>query len=51
MIQLCVLELGPAVKKFLGIQPGSKQLPHKCKRFNKVKTLLKMYFTDLLKVC
>lgn len=50
VIQLCVLELGPAVKRFLGLTAKSKQPPHKCKRFVKIKGLLKVYFTDLLKV-
>lgn len=50
VIQLCVLELGPAVKRFLGLLPGSKQPPHKCKKFVKIKTMLRTYFTDLLRV-
>lgn len=50
VIQLCVLDLGPAIRRFLGIQSGSKLPPHKCKRFVKVKTILKSYLTDLLKV-
>lgn len=51
VIQLCVLELGPAVKRFLGLSPGSKQPPHKCRRFVKIRTLLRTYFSDLLQVC
>ncbi|XP_066261385.1 nucleolar complex protein 2 [Euwallacea similis] len=50
VIQLCVLHLGPAVRKFLGLQSGSKQPPHKCKKFNKIKGILKTYFIDLLKL-
>lgn len=50
VIQLCVLELGPAIRRFLGLQQGSKQPPHKCKKFIKIKRSLKVYFTDLLKV-
>nr|CAH7740081.1 unnamed protein product [Callosobruchus chinensis] len=50
VIQLCVLELGPAIRKFLGLKKGSKQPPHKCKRFVKVKNALKSYFADILKL-
>lgn len=50
VIQVCVLHLGPALKRFLGIKHGSKQPPHKCKKFVKVKGVLKEYFTDLCKV-
>lgn len=50
VIQLCVLELGPAIRRFLGLQKGSKQPPHKCKKFTKIKNVLKSYFGDLLKV-
>ncbi|CAH1959286.1 unnamed protein product [Acanthoscelides obtectus] len=50
VIQLCVLELGPAIRKFLGLKKGSKQPPHKCKRFVKIKNSLKSYFADILKL-
>lgn len=50
VIQLCVLELGPAIRKYLGLQKGSKQPPHKCKKFTKIKQMLKLYFGDILKV-
>lgn len=49
IIQLCVLELGPAVRRFLSLTSGS-QPAHKAKKFTKVKTLLRGYFTDLLKL-
>ncbi|KAK5640710.1 hypothetical protein RI129_009257 [Pyrocoelia pectoralis] len=49
VIQLCVLELSPAIRKFLGLK-STKMAPHKCKKFVKIKTLLQMYFTDLLKI-
>ncbi|KAK4874875.1 hypothetical protein RN001_014235 [Aquatica leii] len=49
VIQLCVLELSPAIRRFLGLK-SSKLSPHKCKKFVKVKGLLQMYFTDLLKI-
>lgn len=52
VIQLCVLELGPAIRRFLGIttNKSSLQQPHKCKRFPKLKTMLKCYFQDLLQL-
>lgn len=50
VIQICVLELGPAVKRFLGLKPGARQPPHKCKKFTKIKRALKDYFTDLLRI-
>ncbi|XP_076266576.1 nucleolar complex protein 2 [Rhynchophorus ferrugineus] len=50
IIQICVMELGPAIRRYLGLQSGSKQPPHKCKKFNKVKRVLKLYFTNLLKL-
>ncbi|XP_050311037.1 nucleolar complex protein 2 homolog [Anthonomus grandis grandis] len=50
VVQLCVMHLGPAIRRFLGIKPGSKQPPHKCKKFNKIKRPLKGYFMDLLKL-
>ncbi|CAH0563898.1 unnamed protein product [Brassicogethes aeneus] len=49
VIQLCVLELGPAMRRFLGISQ-SRMPPHKCKKFPKIKKILKGYFTDLLKL-
>lgn len=50
VVQLCVLELGPAIRRYLGIQRGSKHPPHKCKKFSKIKQILKSYFADILKV-
>lgn len=50
VIQICVLELGPAVKRFLGLKSGSKIQPHKCKKFKKIQHPLKSYFTDLSKI-
>ncbi|EFA07851.1 nucleolar complex protein 2 [Tribolium castaneum] len=50
VIQLCVLHLGPALRRFLGLSDGSKQPPHKCKRFVKVRRVLKDYFMDLSKL-
>lgn len=50
VIQLCVLELGAAVRRYLKLPVDSKQAPHKCKRFVKIRTALKGYLLDLLKV-
>ncbi|ERL85936.1 hypothetical protein D910_03351 [Dendroctonus ponderosae] len=50
VLQLCVMHLCPAVRKFLGLHTGSKQPPHKCKKFIKIKKPLKGYFMDLLKL-
>lgn len=50
VVQLCVLDLGPAIRKFLGMRSGSRIPPHKCKRFVKLKSILKSYLSDLLKV-
>jgi hypothetical protein len=52
VVQLCVLEIQPAFKRCLNILPtvkGHIQLT-KCKRWKKVKPLLKLYLMDLLKV-
>ncbi|GJQ82217.1 hypothetical protein Trydic_g19421 [Trypoxylus dichotomus] len=50
VIQICVLELGPAIRRYLRIPQGSKQPPHKSKRFVKIKAVLRGYFVDLLKL-
>jgi nucleolar complex protein 2 len=50
VIQLCVIHLGPALRRFLRLKEGSKQPPHKCKRFIKIKRTLKDYFMDLSKL-
>lgn len=50
VITLCVLDLGPAMRRFLGLKSGS-QMAHKTKKFAKLKSFLKSYFYDLLKVC
>lgn len=49
VVQLCVLELQPAIKSFLQLPPGKRIPPHKCKKWVKIKTTLKCYLTDLLK--
>lgn len=45
VVQLCVLYLGPAVRSFLQLKKS--QQAHKSKRFTKIKTAMKQYFTDL----
>lgn len=50
VIQLCVMEMGPALRRYLKLPSGSKQAPHKCKKFLKIRTVLRGYFLDLLKV-
>ncbi|XP_063916368.1 nucleolar complex protein 2 homolog [Zophobas morio] len=50
VIQLCVIHLGPALQRFLGLADRSKQPPHKCKKFVKIKGILKDYFMDLSKL-
>jgi len=51
IVQLCVFDLGPALRNFLGLESGSKQPPHKCKKFVKVKAMLRTYFNDIMKAC
>ncbi|XP_015589405.1 nucleolar complex protein 2 homolog [Cephus cinctus] len=50
VIQLCVLHLPTALKRFLKIGAQSRFEAHKAKRFIKVKGVLKSYLTDLIKV-
>ncbi|KAJ8879045.1 hypothetical protein PR048_019651 [Dryococelus australis] len=51
VVQLCVLDLQPAIKRFLRIlgTVGHVQ-PSKCKRWVKIKVVLKMYLGDLLQL-
>jgi len=52
VVQLCVLEIQSAFKRCLNVPSAVKghvQLT-KCKRWKKVKPLLKLYLMDLLKV-
>ncbi|XP_049858118.1 nucleolar complex protein 2 homolog isoform X4 [Schistocerca gregaria] len=49
VVQLCVLELQPAIKSFLQLPPGKRIPPHKCKKWVKIKTTLRCYLADLLK--
>ncbi|RZC32306.1 nucleolar complex protein 2 -like, partial [Asbolus verrucosus] len=50
VIQLCVIHLGPALRRFLRMAEGTKHPPHKCKKFTKIKGVLKDYFMDLSKL-
>ncbi|KAL1121946.1 hypothetical protein AAG570_003354 [Ranatra chinensis] len=50
VIETCVMHLQPAVSSFLKLSPANLKNPEKAKKWNKVKTLLVSYFTDLLKL-
>lgn len=50
VVQLCVLHLEPAVRRFLGLHQKTSLLPHKCKKWNKIKSSLRGYFTDITKL-
>lgn len=50
VIQLCVLHLQPAVQRFLGLHVSTSLKPHKCKKWNKIKSSLRDYILDLTKL-
>lgn len=50
VIQLCVLNLEPAIRRFLGLHQKTSLQPHKCKKWNKIKSSLRSYFTDVTKL-
>lgn len=51
IIQLCIMQLPDAFKKFLKIDDDKSNFEaHKAKRFPKVKGVLKSYLSDLIKV-
>lgn len=50
VLQLCILHLHPAIKRFLGLTGKTSKQPHKCKKWNKIRTSLKDYLTDLTKL-
>lgn len=50
VIQLCVLHLQPAIRRFLGMNQGTSIKPHKCKRWNKIKSSLRGYLIDTTKL-
>ncbi|CAH0404937.1 unnamed protein product [Chilo suppressalis] len=49
VIQMCVLYLPAAIKKYLGMEASGKD-PQKCKHFVKIKGPLLSYLNDLLKL-
>lgn len=50
VIQLCILHLPNAFRRFLKLGTNTHFVAHKCKRFIKVKGSLKSYLTDLITV-
>ncbi|XP_066594371.1 nucleolar complex protein 2 [Prorops nasuta] len=50
VIQLCILYLPAAFRRFLKVGTATHFDAHKSKRFKKVKVVLKSYLTDLIKV-
>lgn len=50
VIQMCVLNLEPAIRRFLGLHQKTSLQPHKCKKWNKIKSSLRCYFTDVTKL-
>lgn len=49
-MQLCIMYLPDAFQRFLKLDPESQEA-HKSKRFRKIRTILKLYLSDLIKVC
>lgn len=50
VVQLCILYLPDALKKYLKLSSETQFQAHKVKRFGKVKSILKSYLVDLIKV-
>ncbi|XP_031833246.1 nucleolar complex protein 2 [Nomia melanderi] len=50
VVQLCILYLPDAFKRYLKLGSENQFQAHKCKRFVKVKGILKSYLTDLIKI-
>lgn len=50
VLQLCVLHLHPAIKRYLGLVGQSNKKPHKCKKWTKIRAPLKEYLIDLTKL-
>lgn len=50
VVQLCILYLPDAFKRYLKLSSETQPQIHKLKRFGKVKNILKSYLTDLIKV-
>lgn len=47
ILQLCLLHIYPAVKRFLGLAGRTSKKPHHCKKWNKIRNPLRNYLTDL----
>ncbi|KAF7379922.1 hypothetical protein HZH68_016870 [Vespula germanica] len=50
VIQLCIMHLPNAFRRFLKLGTNAHFAAHKCKRFIKVKGSLKLYLTDLITI-
>ncbi|XP_043267395.1 nucleolar complex protein 2 homolog [Venturia canescens] len=50
VVQLCIMQLPEAFKRFLKLGPENRFEAYKSKRFVKVKGVLKAYLTDLIKI-
>ncbi|XP_024084802.1 nucleolar complex protein 2 homolog isoform X2 [Cimex lectularius] len=50
VIEMCVMNLQPAIVNFLKLTPTSIKNPEKSKRWVKVKSSLQLYFKDLFKL-
>ncbi|XP_076628570.1 nucleolar complex protein 2 [Colletes latitarsis] len=50
VVQLCILYLPDALKRFLKLGSDTQFQAHKCKKFGKVKGILKSYLSDLIKI-
>ncbi|XP_033353806.1 nucleolar complex protein 2 homolog isoform X2 [Bombus vosnesenskii] len=50
VVQLCILYLPGAFKRYLKLSSETQPHIHKLKRFGKVKNILKSYLTDLIKI-
>lgn len=50
VVQLCILYLPDAFKRYLKLSSETQSQIHKLKRFGKVKSILKSYLTDLIKI-
>ncbi|CAK9820567.1 Nucleolar complex protein 2 homolog [Anthophora plagiata] len=50
VVQLCVLYLPDSFKRYLKLNSETQFQACKAKRFGKVKSILKLYFTDLIKI-
>ncbi|XP_076655121.1 nucleolar complex protein 2 [Halictus rubicundus] len=50
VVQLCILYLPDAFRRFLKLGTETQFQAHKCKRFVKTKGILKSYLTDLIKI-